>query len=114
MANKSIQNQSVHTQVNDYEKRRLLRLQENQKKLRELGVKNIANSLTSLVENQKLKKKMRKTSSTNGNDVDYVPDMGDDSESDHQQVAIRSKKVCILLTFSFFFLFYIPCVLMKS
>ncbi|KAD6796384.1 hypothetical protein E3N88_07280 [Mikania micrantha] len=35
---------------------------------------------------------MRKTSSTNGNDVDYVPDMGDDSESDHQQVAIRSKK----------------------
>ncbi|KAL8257467.1 hypothetical protein R6Q59_029508 [Mikania micrantha] len=48
--------------------------------------------IISLVESQKLKKKTLKSISTNGNDVNYVPDMGDDSESDHQQVATRSKK----------------------
>ncbi|KAL8239787.1 hypothetical protein R6Q59_016354 [Mikania micrantha] len=91
MANESIQNQSVQRQMNDYEKSRLMRIEENRKKLRELGVKSIANSLTSLVESQKLKKKIVKSSNM-ANDVDYVPDMGDDIESDHQQVSTRSKK----------------------
>ncbi|KAD6454645.1 hypothetical protein E3N88_09351 [Mikania micrantha] len=77
--------------MNDYEKSRLMRIEENRKKLRELGVKSIANSLTSLVESQKLKKKIVKSSNM-ANDVDYVPDMGDDIESDHQQVSTRSKK----------------------
>ncbi|KAL8233752.1 hypothetical protein R6Q59_019852 [Mikania micrantha] len=36
--------------------------------------------------------KAMKPSSTISNDVEYVRDMGDDSESDHQQVATRSKK----------------------
>ncbi|KAD2805475.1 hypothetical protein E3N88_38852 [Mikania micrantha] len=91
MANQHKQNQSAQRQVNDYEKIRLLRVEENKKKLQELGVKRIANSLTSLVDSQKIKKIVKPTN-TNANDVDYIPDMGDDSDGDQQQVATRSKK----------------------
>ncbi|KAL8264362.1 hypothetical protein R6Q59_022492 [Mikania micrantha] len=92
MANKSKQNQTVQRQVNDYEKIRLLRIEENQKKLRDLGVKSIANSLTSLVESQKIKKKIVKPSNADKTDADYIPDMSDDGENDHQRVVKKSKK----------------------
>ncbi|KAL8205408.1 hypothetical protein R6Q57_008959 [Mikania cordata] len=92
MASKSKQNQILQTQVNDYEKSRLLRVKET-KKIRELGVKSISDSFTSLVESQKLKKKIKKSSNINANDVDYIPAMGEDSKSDHEQLATRSKKV---------------------
>ncbi|KAL8262621.1 hypothetical protein R6Q59_023970 [Mikania micrantha] len=92
MANQNKQNQSAQRQVNDYEKIRLLRIEENKKKnYKNWGVKRIANSLTSLVDSQKIKK-IVKPINTKANDVDYIPVMGDHSDGDHQQVATRSKK----------------------
>lgn len=60
MGKKSKQDQQVQTHMNDYERSKMLRVQENKKKLLELGVKNIAKSLTSLVESKKTKKKNKK------------------------------------------------------
>ncbi|KAK1427601.1 hypothetical protein QVD17_16289 [Tagetes erecta] len=51
-----------------------------------MGVTNIVNSLTSLVESQKMKKKIVKQN-THNNDVDFIPNPNDDSEEDCQQVA---------------------------
>ncbi|KAL8249435.1 hypothetical protein R6Q59_006303 [Mikania micrantha] len=92
MAHRSKQNQTVQRQVNDYEKIRLLRIEENQKKLRDLGVKSIANYLTSLVESQKIKKKIVKPSNADKTDADYISDLSVDGENDHQQVVKKSKK----------------------
>ncbi|KAD2804052.1 hypothetical protein E3N88_37429 [Mikania micrantha] len=78
MAHRSKQNQTVQRQVNDYEKIRLLRIEENQKKLRDLGVKSIANYLTSLVESQKIKKKIVKPSNADKTDADYISDLSVD------------------------------------
>ena len=68
---------------------RLARIQENQKRLRELGVKNVVDSMTSLVDSNKMKKKPVKRN-TRAGDVDYIPDPGEDSgddcEEDNQQV----------------------------
>ncbi|MFS7930408.1 hypothetical protein Hanom_Chr04g00343981 [Helianthus anomalus] len=64
---------------------RLARIQENQKRLRELGVKNVVDSMTSLVDSNKMKKKTVKRD-TRAGDVDYIPDSGDDCEADNQQV----------------------------
>ncbi|KAL8251137.1 hypothetical protein R6Q59_034830 [Mikania micrantha] len=50
---KSKQDQTVQKPVSDYEKRRLLTVEQNKNKLLDLGVKNIANSFTSLVESKK-------------------------------------------------------------
>ena len=44
MGNKSKQDQGETTRMTDYEKSKLLRVQENQERLRELGIKKIANS----------------------------------------------------------------------
>ncbi|KAL8255312.1 hypothetical protein R6Q59_033533 [Mikania micrantha] len=77
-----------HNQMNDYEKIRLLRVQENQERLKDLGVNRIANSLTSLVESKKTKKKMVKPTQTNAEDVEYIPPMSDDDiEKDYQEFA---------------------------
>ncbi|KAI3752843.1 hypothetical protein L2E82_24881 [Cichorium intybus] len=82
--------------MNDYEKNRLLRVQVNQARLRDLGVKSIAKSLTSLVESQKTKKKKAKLTYTSARDVDYIPDLDDESDGDYREVATSvevSKKV---------------------
>ncbi|KAI7728955.1 hypothetical protein M8C21_026434, partial [Ambrosia artemisiifolia] len=57
---KRCQGQSLRRHTNDYEKSRMLRIQENQKKLQALGVKNIDKSLTSLTESDKTKKNKKK------------------------------------------------------
>ena len=62
MGNNSKQDQGETTRMTDYERVKMLRVQENQERLRELGIKKIANSLTSLVDSQKTKKKEKEIS----------------------------------------------------
>ncbi|KAI3682006.1 hypothetical protein L2E82_50317 [Cichorium intybus] len=83
MGNKSKQNQNSQRHVPDYERSKLLRVQENQERLRELGIKNIAKSLTSLVESQKKEEKKLKSVGTIERDVDF--DSG--SEEEYREVA---------------------------
>lgn len=79
---------------NEYLKIRKMRVLENQQKLRDLGLKNIVNSTTSLAQSHQMRKKTTKQNTHEG-DVDYIPDPNDDSEVDCQQVAtsVVSKKV---------------------
>ncbi|KAI3805289.1 hypothetical protein L1987_27521 [Smallanthus sonchifolius] len=87
MANKSKQNQSIQRQVNDYETSRLLRVQENRKKMQDLGLKRIANSLTSLVDSQEMRnKKVKPTYINNTRDEEFMPDNDDNSQEDNQEV----------------------------
>ncbi|KAL7606311.1 hypothetical protein Lser_V15G19646 [Lactuca serriola] len=86
MRNKSKQDESSQRDMNHYERIKLQRVQENQAKLRELSVQNIAKSLTSLVESQKTKKNKKKSMDTNERDVDYV---GADNDGDGREVASR-------------------------
>ncbi|GKA20105.1 transposase, Ptta/En/Spm, partial [Tanacetum coccineum] len=76
--------------MNDYERSKMLRVQENQERLRQLGVKNIAKSFTSLVEGDKIKKRKKKTVA-NDNSVDYNPDSCGDGEKDDYEVATCAK-----------------------
>lgn len=62
MGNKSKQDQSLPSHVTDYDRIKLLRVRENQEKLKELGITNIARSMTSLVESKKKTKKKIKIS----------------------------------------------------
>lgn len=108
MGNKSKKDQSAQRQMNDYERSRMLRVQENKQKLLELGVKNITKSLTSLVESQNTKKKKNKKKFvTNEKVVEYNSDLGDDNEENYEEEVARSigvpKKVIIL---AFFFSLY--------
>lgn len=58
--NKRMQEHGTHNNMNDYERSKRLRVQENQERLRQLGVKNIAKSFTSLVEGDKTNKRKKK------------------------------------------------------
>ncbi|KAI3785563.1 hypothetical protein L1987_44683 [Smallanthus sonchifolius] len=82
--------------MNDYEKSPLLRVQDNKKKIQDLGLKRIADSLTSLVDSQKKKKKkVQPTYINDARDELYIPDNDNDSEEDNQEVdtnIIISKK----------------------
>lgn len=80
MGNKSKQGQYAQRHVNDYERSRMLRVQDSQGKLREFGVKNIAESLRSLVDSQTSKKRKVKLMVTNERDVEYIPDFCCDSD----------------------------------
>ncbi|KAL6584466.1 hypothetical protein OROMI_003755 [Orobanche minor] len=91
MGKQNKQDQSAQREMNDYEKNRILRIQENQAKLRDLGVRSIGNSLSSLVESQKTKKKKVKPMYTSARDSDYIPDLGDDGDGDYQEVATGVK-----------------------
>ncbi|KAI7745605.1 hypothetical protein M8C21_027092, partial [Ambrosia artemisiifolia] len=62
-------------QVNEYEKIKQLNVLENQKRLEELGIKSILNSMTSLAQSQKAKRKTLKQN-TNVGDVECVVDVG--------------------------------------
>ncbi|KAD4586580.1 hypothetical protein E3N88_24181 [Mikania micrantha] len=73
--------------MNNYEKARLLRVQENKERLRELGVKSVAKSLTSLVESKKKKKKKVYPTYFNMRDDNYSHEMSDDSDKDNPEVA---------------------------
>ncbi|KAK1424444.1 hypothetical protein QVD17_19774 [Tagetes erecta] len=74
-------------QPNDYEKIKLLRVQDNKRRLHELGIKNITDSLASLVESKKTKKKKVKPTHSNARDVGYTPEMGEDNTEDYVEVA---------------------------
>ncbi|KAD6796459.1 hypothetical protein E3N88_07355 [Mikania micrantha] len=87
MANKIKQDQSLQQKMNNYEKTRLLRVQENKERLRELGVKSMAKSLTSLVESKKKKKRKVISTDFNMRDDNYSNDMSDDSDKNNQEVA---------------------------
>ncbi|XP_035837079.1 uncharacterized protein F23B12.7-like [Helianthus annuus] len=82
--------------MNAYEKSRMSRIQENQKKLKALGLKNIAKSLTSLAKSDKTKKKKKKSMDTNEKDIDveYMPgsDVDVDVEQDYQEAATKISK----------------------
>ncbi|GJX04754.1 hypothetical protein Tco_0190670 [Tanacetum coccineum] len=65
----------------------MLRVQENQDRFRELGVKNIAKSLTSLAVAENTKKRRKKDRDTNDKDVEYNPNDFDESEENYQEVA---------------------------
>ncbi|PWA36441.1 hypothetical protein CTI12_AA597970 [Artemisia annua] len=72
MENKRMQRQVSTRNTNDYEMSRRSRIQENQQRLQALGVKNLAKSLTSLVESDKTKKKKKKPTDTSEKDADYM------------------------------------------
>ncbi|KAJ0450388.1 putative transposase, Tnp1/En/Spm [Helianthus annuus] len=80
--------------MNAYEKSRMTRIQENQKKIQALRLKNIAKSLTSLAEREKIKKKKKKSMDTSEKDIDveYMPGSDVDVEQDYQEATKISKK----------------------
>ncbi|KAK9070473.1 hypothetical protein SSX86_010875 [Deinandra increscens subsp. villosa] len=86
MEQNSAQGQFSPTNVNAYENRKRLRVQENQARLQALGLKNISKSLTSLVESDKSKKTKKKRMDTNNKDVEYMPgsEIADQVEQDYE------------------------------
>lgn len=63
-------------EVSDYEKQRLMTIQANKEKMQSLGIKHLASSLTSLVENTKENKRNKKRKATQEDD-DFVPEDDD-------------------------------------
>ncbi|MFS7889331.1 hypothetical protein Hanom_Chr00s000003g01605711 [Helianthus anomalus] len=80
--------------MNPYEKSRMPRIQENQKKLQDLGLENIAKSLRSLAESDKTKKKKKKSIDTSEKDLDvaYISGSDVDVEHDYQEAATKISK----------------------
>ena len=87
MGNKGMHNQGAQKIITDYERSKMLRVQENQQRLRELGVKNISMSLTSLAVAENTKKRKKKAKVTNDKDVEYNPEESSDTEENYQEVA---------------------------
>ncbi|KAK1410824.1 hypothetical protein QVD17_37365 [Tagetes erecta] len=85
MEDKSMQGQSSTRHMNDYEKIRMKTIQMNNKKFQDLGLKNYAMSLTSLVESGQTKKK--KPVDTSEKDVEYMH--GSDSNQFDLQNKLR-------------------------
>ncbi|GKB05449.1 hypothetical protein Tco_0833644 [Tanacetum coccineum] len=65
----------------------MMRVQENQDIFRELGVKNISKSLTSLAVAENTKKRRKKDRDTNDKGVEYNPNDFDESGENYQEVA---------------------------
>ena len=72
MENNRMQRQVTTRNTNDYEMSRRTRIQENQQRLKALGVKSIAKSLTSLVQSDNTKKKKKKPTDTGEKDADKM------------------------------------------
>ncbi|KAJ8436834.1 hypothetical protein Cgig2_018930 [Carnegiea gigantea] len=70
-ANSRTNKQTILT--NEYENERISRIRENKLKLQSLGIKHIANSLTSLVDDTNAKRAKGKQKSQMDKDVEYVP-----------------------------------------
>ena len=100
MENKKMQRQVTTRNTNDYEMSRRTRIQENQQRLQALGVKNLARSLTSLVESDNTKKKKKKPTDTGEKDADYMSgsDFHLNAEEDNPEEAATqtNKKVRII------------------
>ena len=97
--------------TNDYEMSRMTRIQENQERLKALGVQNIAKSLTSLVQSDNPKKKKKKPTDTGEKDADYMSgsDFHVNAEEDNPQEAatqkntkVRIKNLAIILSLCLF------------
>ncbi|XP_035833404.1 uncharacterized protein LOC110917786 isoform X2 [Helianthus annuus] len=92
MEDKSMQGQSSKRRMNADEKSRMSRIQENQKKLQALGLKNIVKSLRSLAESDKTKKKKSMDTSEKDIHVEYMPGSNVDVEQDYQEAATKISK----------------------
>ncbi|KAJ8435527.1 hypothetical protein Cgig2_014446 [Carnegiea gigantea] len=68
------------TLTNEYENERISRIRENKLKLQSLGIKRIATSLTSLVDDTNVKRAKEKQKSQMDNNVEYVPCCNDADE----------------------------------
>lgn len=102
MGDNSQQRQRSLRKSNDYENVRKATIQENQRRLKELGVADIANSLKRSEEIDKTKRRKRKQLETNDKDGEYLPDpvFGDDVDQSHKADDTRvkvTKKVLIFL-----------------
>ncbi|GJT38186.1 hypothetical protein Tco_0938051 [Tanacetum coccineum] len=89
MRNKRMHGQGAQEIMTDFERSKILRVHENQERLRELGVKNIAKSLTSLAVAENTKKRHKKAKVTDDKDVVYNPVNSVHSEENYQEVATR-------------------------
>ncbi|KAJ8428775.1 hypothetical protein Cgig2_014383 [Carnegiea gigantea] len=90
-ANSQTNKQTVLT--NDYENDSISRIRENKLKLQSLGVKCIATSLTSLVDDTNAKQAKGKQKCQMDNDVDYVPCCNDvDEEQDHGSALLKKTR----------------------
>ena len=95
-----MQRQVSTRNANDYEIVRRARILENQQRLKALGVKNIAKSLTSLVESDKSKKKKKIPTDTSEKDAGYISgsDFHLNAEEDNPEEVAKqtTKKVPII------------------
>nr|XP_043611982.1 uncharacterized protein LOC122583666 [Erigeron canadensis] len=71
----------------------MLRVQENQQRLRELGVKSISTSLTSLADSKKTNKRKEIPKITKERDAEYFLDIGGDSDEDNHEEFVVNNKV---------------------
>ena len=90
MGNNSKQDQGETTRMTDYERTKMLRVQENQERLRELGIKKIANSLTSLVDSQKTKKTRKKSIAISETNARYFHDHNGETGEDYREEVAAS------------------------
>ena len=90
MENKSKQDQGATTRMPDYERSKMLRVQENQERLRELGIKSIASSLTGLVDSQKTKKTRKKSAAISETDARYSHDLNGENGEDYPEEVAAS------------------------
>ena len=68
----------------------MLRVPENQERLRELGIKKIAKSLTSLVDSQKTKKTRKKSAAISETNTRYSHDHNGETGEDYPQEVSES------------------------
>ncbi|PWA57151.1 transposase, Ptta/En/Spm [Artemisia annua] len=85
MGSKIKQDQGETTRMTDYERSKMLRVPENQERLRELGIKKIANSLTSLVDSQKTKKTKKKSATISETNAMSSHDHNGETGKDYPQ-----------------------------
>ncbi|KAK9723894.1 hypothetical protein RND81_05G032400 [Saponaria officinalis] len=82
--------------INEYERIRNGRIAQNWTRLEELGIRNLANTMTSLVDsNKNNKRKAKKNRDANEKDTEYTPiyNSGSDEEFDPLNFNLVSKKV---------------------
>ncbi|XP_021733433.1 uncharacterized protein LOC110700232 [Chenopodium quinoa] len=77
---------------NEYEIQRLRTIEANKTRMKTLGIKRIAASLTSLVDSSKVKKSKEKCNASLEKDSDYVPDENEEVEYEKETHNVTSNK----------------------
>lgn len=77
---------------NEYEIQRLRTIEENKTRMKTLGIKRIAASLTSLVDSSKVKKSKQQCNASLEKDSDYVPDENEEVEYEKETHNVTSNK----------------------